>query len=126
MEFNERQPIWLQIYEWICERILSGQWPEGERIPSVRECSATLQVNPNTAMRAYEKLQNERFVYNTRGIGHFVAEGARQRIREEQRRRFIEEELPALGARMRRLGITPAEFTEFYNLYQLRNDENQQ
>ena len=56
MQFNDNQPIWLQIYDHACRAIVSGRWPERERIPSIRELAVTLQVNPNTVMRAYDKL----------------------------------------------------------------------
>ena len=47
MQFNDNQPIWLQIYDHACRAIVSGRWPERERIPSIRELAVTLQVNPN-------------------------------------------------------------------------------
>lgn len=57
MQFNDNQPIWFQIYDHACRAIVSGRWPERERIPSIRELAVTLQVNPNTVMRAYDKLE---------------------------------------------------------------------
>lgn len=125
MEFNDNRPIWLQIYDCIAASLLGGERAEGERIPSVRETAAALQVNPNTAMRAYEKLQNEGIIFQRRGIGFFVAEGARAALLETQRRRFIAEEAPALFERMRRLGITPDELIRLYHL-QNPDHENRQ
>ena len=48
MQFNDTQPIWLQIYDYACRAILAGRWTEQARIPSVRELAVTLEVNPNT------------------------------------------------------------------------------
>ena len=45
MQFNDNQPIWLQIYDHACRAIVSGRWPERERIPSIRELAVTLH-NP--------------------------------------------------------------------------------
>ena len=82
MNFDNSQPIWLQIYELILSRIASTEWAEDERIPSVRELGATLVVNPNTVMRTYERLTDEGLIYNRRGIGYFVAYGAKARAAE--------------------------------------------
>ena len=79
MNFDTSQPIWMQIYELILSRIASSEWAEEQRIPSVRELGATLVVNPNTVMRTYERLTDEELIFNRRGIGYFVAEGAKNR-----------------------------------------------
>ena len=71
MQFNDNQPIWLQIYDHACRAIVSGRWPERERIPSIRELAVTLQVNPNTVMRAYDKLGSDGLILIRRGrLGH--------------------------------------------------------
>ena len=71
MEFNSNRPIYLQICDWICERILSGDLAPDSRIQSVREFGAEIGVNPNTVMRSYEKLTADGIIYNKRGIGYF-------------------------------------------------------
>ena len=68
MQFNDNQPIWLQIYDHACRAIVSGRWPERERIPSIRELAVTLQVNPNTVMRAYDKLGSDGLILIRRGM----------------------------------------------------------
>ncbi len=109
MEFNENKPIYLQISDASSERILSGEIKPEDRIPSVREYGASIGVNPNTVMRSYEKLTSDGIIYNKRGIGYFVASGAREIILEGSRRRIMEEELPAFIRRMHLLGIDPSE-----------------
>ncbi len=108
MEFDNNKPIYLQIRESICERILSGHFRPEERIPSVREYGADIGVNPNTVMRTYEKLTSEGIIYNKRGIGYFVAAEALEIIRETERRVFMETELPVILKRMKLLGIDPS------------------
>ena len=115
MNFDNSQPIWMQIYELILSRIASTKWAEGERIPSVRELGATLVVNPNTVMRTFERLTDEALIYNRRGIGYFVAEGAKARAAEIARERFISEQLPTLFARMKSIGMTAEEVVKLYN-----------
>ena len=118
MNFDNNQPIWVQIYELILSRIASTEWAEDERIPSVRELGATLVVNPNTVMRAYERLTDDNLIYNRRGIGYFVSPGAKSRAAEIAHQRFIDEQLPALFARMKSIGITAEEFLTLYNNYE--------
>ena len=82
IQFTEEKPIWRQIYELIAMRILSGEWAEMERIVSVREMAAAVGVNPNTVMRSYEKLEADGIIFNRRGIGFFVSEGAKDHIKQ--------------------------------------------
>lgn len=106
MEFNENKPIWLQIRDWMCNRIADGEWPDGGRIPSVRDVGMTLQVNPNTVMRAFEAMQREGMIFNRRGVGYFVAEGGRAKVTDAQKATFRGETLPAIFETMERLGLT--------------------
>lgn len=109
MEFDSNRPIWLQIYDSICEKILSGEFmPEG-RIPSVREFGADIGVNPNTVARSYEKLTDAGIIYTKRGLGYFVSADAVETVKAEERKNFMEEELPRLLKRMYLLGIDPKE-----------------
>ena len=105
MQFSEDKPIWRQIYELIATRILSGEWQEAERIVSGRELAAEVGVNPNTVMRSYEKLEGDGIIFNRRGIGFFVSEGAKGHIKELERQKFMEEELPKLQERLSLLDI---------------------
>lgn len=106
MQFNEEKPIWRQIYELIAMRILSGEWPEQERIVSVREMAQMVGVNPNTVMRSYERLEGDGIIFNRRGIGFFVAEGAKEHIKQLERKKFMDEELPKLRERLVFLGLS--------------------
>ncbi len=106
MQFSDDKPIWRQIYELIAMRILSDEWPEGSRIVSVRELAQEVGVNPNTVMRSYERLDGDGIIFNRRGIGFFVADGAKEHVREIERRKFLDEELPKLSERLNLLGLT--------------------
>lgn len=109
MEFDELKPIYLQINDAICERILSRAVNPGDRIPSVREYGAEIGVNPNTVARSYEKLTDAGIIFNKRGIGYFVSDDARDIILEAQRKAFLENELPQFLKRMYLLGIDSSE-----------------
>lgn len=123
MNFDNTQPIWMQIYELILSRIAAAEWAEGDRVPSVRELGATLVVNPNTVMRTYERLTEEGLIYNKRGIGYFVAEGAKAAAANIARQRFITEQLPPLFARMKSIGITAEEIVKLYNEYDFNENK---
>lgn len=108
MEFVDNKPIYLQICDVICERILSGDLSPDDRIPSVREYGAIIGVNPNTMMRTYEKLTEDGIIYNKRGIGYFVGVDAKNTILENERKAFIENELPSIIKRINLLGLDPS------------------
>lgn len=110
MEFNQNKPIYLQIADRISERILSGELKEGDRILSVRELGGELGVNPNTAMRSYEKLTADGIIYNQRGIGYFVTEGAKKIALDRMRDEFLQDELPQILRKMELLEIKPSDY----------------
>jgi len=105
MNFNADKPIFLQIADSICDRILSGELKGEDRIPSVREYGADIGVNPNTMMRSYEKLTSDGIIYNKRGIGYFVCPDARGQILQIQRKEFLEKDVPAIKQRLRLLEL---------------------
>jgi GntR family transcriptional regulator len=96
MEFRQDQAIYLQIADHISERVLSGSWSQGERIPSIRELAESIEVNPNTVMRSYAYLQELGIIYNQRGIGYFVAGDAYDKTLALKKRNFIRRELPRI------------------------------
>lgn len=113
MDFNKNKPIYLQIYDHVCERILSDEFRSGERLMSVRELGIELGVNPNTVMRSFERLQNKGIIATKRGIGFYVCENAREMILEEQKKDFIENEVPEFFKKMELYGISFDELVRF-------------
>jgi GntR family transcriptional regulator len=114
MEFNDNEAIYLQIAGYVGENILRQQWPPDQKIPSVRDLAAELQVNPNTVMRTYEFLQSQGVVYNKRGIGFFVDPDASQKVRAYRRERFLQHELPAFFNTISLLDISLTELQQRY------------
>lgn len=74
MKFKDNLPIYIQIMNYIKKDIVTAKIRAGEKLPSVREYSTTLTVNPNTIQRAYNELEREGFVFTQRGMGTFVTE----------------------------------------------------
>lgn len=106
MEFKENKAIYLQIVDRLCDDILLGKYQEEDRIPSVREYSASVEVNVNTAVRSYDHLQNQGIIFTKRGLGYFVSPGAKSVIEEMRREEFLNEKLPELLQSMKTLNIS--------------------
>ncbi|MDF9831412.1 GntR family transcriptional regulator [Parabacteroides sp. PF5-6] len=115
MNYPVNQSIFLQIADRICDRILSGEYKANERIPSVRELAVEMEVNPNTVMRSFERLQSHQIIYNKRGIGYFVTDEAESEIRQMRYNQFVEEILPTVFKEMDLLGMGIDELAEIYN-----------
>ena len=124
MQFHDDKPIYLQIAELLCEQILTGQWPPSQKISAVREMGVNLQVNPNTALRTYDFLQQRGIIFNKRGIGYFVEEDAVKKILDFRREDFFANTLPSFYKTISLLQITPEEILSRYKVYM--NDESLQ
>lgn len=121
MEFNTQQAIYLQIAELVCEKIIRGFWRAPDKIPSVRDLAAELEVNPNTVMRTYEFLQQMEILFNKRGLGFFVADEGRQKAVQHLRNEYMQQHLPQLYKNMLLLGIDPNEIASGYEHYKNLN-----
>ena len=117
MKFKESKSIYLQIADRICDEILQGQYQEEERIPSVREYAATVEVNANTVVRSFDYLQGQDIIYNKRGLGYFVAQGGRERILELRKAVFLRDELPEFFRQLEMLDIPLSDVEKMYQDY---------
>jgi len=109
---GHEKPVYVRLRETIANAILSGRYKDGDPLPSVRALAADEQANPLTVAKAYQGFQDEGLVVVRRGVGLFVASGARARLKDSERSRFLTEEWPAIRERMQRLGIDPAQLIE--------------
>lgn len=109
MEFQNGKSIFLQIADSITDRVVSGEFPAGEKIPSVRELASEMGVNPNTIMRTYSELQAMKIIENQRGIGYFVNEDAQKIILQGKKEEFFRKVLPEFIKQAQVLGISSAE-----------------
>ncbi|MFL0683626.1 MAG: GntR family transcriptional regulator [Algoriphagus aquaeductus] len=123
MEFGDHKTIFLQIRDWLVDQILTGKLAPGDRIPSVRELAADIEVNRNTVMRSYALMEQEGIIDNRRGIGFFVSNQARQRLATDEKAQFIREELPKLVHHAKVLRLTLADFEPL--IQQLHENQNQ-
>jgi len=115
MDYSENRPIYMQIVDHFCDQILRKKWSAGDRIPSVREIAVMMEVNPNTAIRAFHYLQEEDVLYNERGVGYFVSDEAYDRVVSLKREEFIKNKLPGFYSDMKLLGFSCSDLDELYN-----------
>jgi DNA-binding transcriptional regulator YhcF (GntR family) len=110
-DFKDGRPIYLQIIEQVKLSIVSGAYPPGGKVLSVRELAAEASVNPNTMQKALSELEREGLVYSQRTLGRFITEdremiaGLRVSLAREQAEQFF--------AKMAALGYTKRELMEF-------------
>ena len=105
MNFTNDKPIYLQMADRLSDEILAGTYRDDDRIPSVREYAVLLEVNTNTAVKAYDELARANIIYNKRGLGYFVTPGAREQILTARRKEFLGVRLPELFRQMQLLGL---------------------
>ena len=107
-QFNDSQPIFLQIRQRIVEMILKKAVKEGEPLPSVRQIATDLSVNPLTVTKAYDGLVDIGVVESRRGMGMYVNDGAREKLLAHERQKFMAEDWPRVIAQIRALELDPA------------------
>lgn len=117
MGIIDNRPIYVQIADGLRDEILSGLHAAGERMPSVREVAASMQVNINTVMRAYELLERDGVIFNRRGMGYYMSPDAVNRIIEVRKHEFQTGEMEYFFTRLQQIGITPDELKQEYQDY---------
>ncbi len=101
------KPVYVRLRDVIADAIIAGRFADGDPLPSVRVLAAEQGANPLTVAKAYQGFQEDGLVVVKRGVGMFVAPGARARLRTTERDQFIKSDWPAIRARMTQLGIDP-------------------
>ena len=112
MPFQGEKPIFLQLAEQLEEGILSGAYPEGSQVPSITEYATTYKINPATANKGINLLVNAGLLYKKRGIGMFVAEGARAALRKKRSETFYQDYVKKLVREAQNLGLDLDQLTE--------------
>lgn len=122
MKFESHKAIYLQIEDYIAEKILNNAWKSHDRIPSIRELAIALEVNPNTVARTYAELEVKHIITKQRGIGYFIAEQAMQKILELKRQEFLIQDLPRIFKAMRLLNINISDINQHYQEHTHENE----
>ncbi|MBP7511056.1 MAG: GntR family transcriptional regulator [Bacteroidia bacterium] len=115
MEFREKKAIYIQIAEHVCDQIMLKNWNPGEKLISIRELAASLEVNPNTVQRTYDLLQQLNIISNKRGVGYFIDTQAEDKIVSFRKEQFFKEELPQFLKTIYLLKIDIKEINDQYS-----------
>lgn len=107
MKYTNSAPIYLQVVDSIKEKIITGVLTPGDRLPSGRDLALEYTINPNTAARVYQTLEQEQICYTKRGLGTFVTEDPERIrvLREEMAQNLLDAFLTGIS----RLGISREE-----------------
>ncbi len=103
--FDGREPIYRQIADQIRTEVLSGALGEEEQVMSTTQYATAYRINPATAAKAFAELVDDGTLYKRRGVGMFVAAGARERLLAQRRDRFFADVVDPVAAEARMLGI---------------------
>lgn len=114
MDFHRNKPIYLQIVDAISQKVVSKEWKEGTKIPTVKELAKELEVNHNTLMRSLELLQTEEILVSKRGVGIFLTKDSYQNALNLMRRTFYDTQVPEFFTTMNSLKITLGELIDLY------------
>ncbi|MFJ7977377.1 GntR family transcriptional regulator [Peribacillus sp. JNUCC 23] len=109
---DDGRPIFVQIAERIEDDIIEGGLPEEAQVPSTNQFAAFYKINPATAAKGVNLLVDEGILYKKRGIGMFVAEGARTKVIEKRKEQFFEEYVITMIREAEKLGITADQLTD--------------
>lgn len=109
VEWNDSQPIFVQIRQRLIEMILKGDVKPGDPLPSIRQASADLSVNPLTVTKAYQSLVDQGVVEKRRGLGMYVTDSARQELLAQEREKFLSEDWPRIRQQIAALELDPKE-----------------
>lgn len=110
--FNDTEPLYIQIAQWLEDKIVTGQLGTDEQIPSTTELSQRLRINPATVRKGVTILVDKGLVYKKRGMGMYVAENANKNVRDDRRVKFYDDYIKPLIAEAERLGISPEDIIE--------------
>lgn len=117
MEFKSNIPIYLQVIRDIERRIVLGDIPIGSKLPSSRELALQYQINPNTAARVYNDMEQMGLSYTKRGIGTFVTED--ENVIDMVKKNLVQSIFEDFDEQIRGLGFIPEMamkmLEEFYN-----------
>ncbi|MFJ1377186.1 GntR family transcriptional regulator [Capnocytophaga canimorsus] len=119
------QAIYLQIADYICQKILLEEWQPESKIPSVRELAVQMSVNPNTVARSYEFLKNNGIIIDRRGVGYFVETNGTEQARKYRQQEFLQNELPSFFNTLYTLGIELTELQDHYENFKTTLNQKQ-
>jgi GntR family transcriptional regulator len=104
-DWDDKEPIYVQLAQSVLEGIMRGTLSEGEPVPSVRQVASQERINPLTVSKGYQLLVDDGLLEKRRGLGMFVAAGAREKALVRERSRFLSDEWPKTRERIELFGL---------------------
>ncbi|MGM9955282.1 MAG: GntR family transcriptional regulator [Peribacillus sp.] len=111
--FHQDKPIYLQIREKIEDQIVNDQLKEGDQAPSTNQLVSFYKINHATVSKGVNQLVEEGILFKKRGIGMFVAEGAKSKLVQKRKEAFVDQYVIGLVQEADNLGISEREIMEF-------------
>lgn len=124
--FDDRSPIYRQIAEQIRTQILDGTLADDEQVMSTTQYANFYRINPATAAKAFAELVDEDTLYKRRGVGMFVAPGARDRLRQVRRRSFFAQVVDPMVSQARALDLPLADIRAYLDELETAGDTDRQ
>lgn len=121
-KLSENKPIYIQIREKIEDQIIRGQLKEGDQAPSTTQLVNFYKINHVTVLKGMNQLVDEGILFKKRGIGMFVAEGAKEKLILKRKQTFMEDYIVELVQEADKLGITNEEI--FSYIKNVRGSDN--
>ena len=112
LDMQSDVPIFIQIAEQLETAILSGALDEDMQAPSTTEISVSYKINPATALKGITMLTEDGILYKKRGLGMFVAKGAREVILKKRKHQFFEKYVMPLLSEAQKLSISVEEIND--------------
>ena len=122
--WNDDLPIYRQLRDRVVAMLLEGVLVDGDALPSVRSVAAEYRLNPLTVLKGYQELVDEDLVEKKRGRGMFVLPGARERLLNEEKQRFLAKQWPEVLATIQRLELDPGELLRGVNGHAKDQNDN--
>jgi len=111
--FDDTKPIFQQLADMIADEIIDNELKEGDQIPSTTELSKFYQINRATAQKGLATLVADGLVYKKRGVGMFVAEGARKTLLAERQQEFYKQYVQPMIDEAKRIHLSEEEIIHF-------------
>lgn len=113
LDLSSDKSIYVQIAESIENEILLGNLKEEDQAPSTNQFAKVYQINPATAGKGLNLLVEDGILYKKRGLGMFVAQGARKKILKKRQEQFFKDIIPEVMTEAQRLEITMDEIINY-------------
>lgn len=123
LQFEGNKPIFQQIADWLADAIIRGDIPEEGQIPSITEFSVNYKINPATALKGVNLLVEAGLLYKKRGLGMFVASGAREKLLQQRRQSFYQDFILPLLTEAQQVQLTKEELMQMIERGYPQNDD---